>query len=1149
MIYLESINLVQFFLFERTQVRVSEITGIFGPNASGKSSFLDAVQIAMFGANGRLMVLNAQADENKTTRSIRSYCLGQHGENPDDRARQHANTYITLIWRNSETNKPISMGVCIYASKDREQHDVLGRYLLPGVELTLGNHLETVDGKEKPREWGTFKQQLIQRAKVMNPEAEPIYPEAERYIRACLLELRGSSGIPSYEQFIRAFRFGLRMRFDKTVDEIVRNDVLEAKSTNIKKFKEVTESFRQLTEMVAHIDQKIKDGTAVETAFANATKASRKVATWKALGLDVALEQANQVRDSAEQAMEEAREAFGGADKELNDLTSQRDDADSKTNHYRSLRDQHSSHADYAGLGHQISEQESKAQRKTNEIVQNLHALRDGLKKAADAKLLDQLVTDSLVSESARLTELLEQFSDSDWPLIERCLHTAVSASNDALLAVNKANGKLDEDLGEANKTLENAKVSLLRVKEGKIPLSPNVENLMRELRDHGLNPVVVCDQVKVAKKEWQPVIEAYLGPNLQAILVAEHEERKAFEIYRGMTGRRAVYGAKIVMESRQQVGRHPEDDSVAELIEGSHPAAVAFLRSLFGDMAQATTDAQAMGGKRTLTVDGMIVGKGIIDRLKPVPDGDLRIGRDGGEQHRDAAIKRVAECEKTVLGLVATKGKVNELFKLLRAMPAPGQAETFTKKVWGEALSALETAASLRKGLEGAADEEYVKLGQQVGQWTNTVKDLNAKMTAAAGRRGVAENALSERENDVRIASVKSESAGKTSKEACNNSEYDPDYAASQWDMVLEKFDGNIFDMADYCKSKMSEATAQVARDTNTGSRLLGEFLEKYREQASQAVLDDWRKGQAWVNDILKRLRDTELLEYKTQLDHAYKVSQQTFRNDVALVLNQHIEALDLTMERLNKVLKECPAFSNGEHYQFKRTVRPSYEKLLDFIKDIGKFGAQEDLLGGVGDIPKQFEDLLKEKTATGAGSVVSPLDDYREFYEFNIEIMRKDPLTSKDRVAGHLSKRIGPGSGGEHRAPLYVIAGAAMASAYKLDRNNRDGIRLILLDEAFNKMDPTNITATMRYLEDLGLQVFMASPGENQGVLNAFMHRYYDIIRDTDRNVVFVEGHDITQDMRDMFMSDDPDVHPELVEREVNRMRAEGMAGAQIS
>ena len=116
------------------------------------------------------------------------------------------------------------------------------------------------------------------------------------------------------------------------------------------------------------------------------------------------------------------------------------------------------------------------------------------------------------------------------------------------------------------------------------------------------------------------------------------------------------------------------------------------------------------------------------------------------------------------------------------------------------------------------------------------------------------------------------------------------------------------------------------------------------------------------------------------------------------------------------------------------------------------------------------------------------SPLDDYREFFEFDIEIRREDPLTRTTKVVGHLSKRLGPGSGGEHRAPLYVIAGAALASAYRLDRGNKDGISLILLDEAFNKMDPTKIAATMRYFEDLGVEVFMASPGENEGILTAF-------------------------------------------------------------
>lgn len=45
---------------------------------------------------------------------------------------------------------------------------------------------------------------------------------------------------------------------------------------------------------------------------------------------------------------------------------------------------------------------------------------------------------------------------------------------------------------------------------------------------------------------------------------------------------------------------------------------------------------------------------------------------------------------------------------------------------------------------------------------------------------------------------------------------------------------------------------------------------------------------------------------------------------------------------------------------------------------------------------------------------------------------------------------------------------------------------------------MDLTNMIATMRYLEELGLQVVMASPGENQAALTAFLHRYYEIQRD---------------------------------------------------
>jgi len=280
--------------------------------------------------------------------------------------------------------------------------------------------------------------------------------------------------------------------------------------------------------------------------------------------------------------------------------------------------------------------------------------------------------------------------------------------------------------------------------------------------------------------------------------------------------------------------------------------------------------------------------------------------------------------------------------------------------------------------------------------------------------------------------------------------------------------------------------------------------------------------------------------LFFREEMDAAYRTSQETFRNDVAIALSNNLEWLEETMDRLNAVLKACPTFSNGERYRFRRVVRPQLDSLLKFIKDVAAFGSTQDLLGGPGEVPEAFKQLIEDKIAPGAGSVSSPLDDYREFFEFDIEILREDPLSKLTKVMGHLSKRLGPGSGGEHRAPLYVIAGAALASAYRLDRGGKDGLRLMLLDEAFNKMDMTNIIATMRYLEELGLQVFMASPGENLGTLTAFLHRYYDILRDADNNAIMLEGHDVSEQVRTQFREDLPEFNPTLVEEEVAAMRS---------
>ena len=1135
--YLEQIRVVQFFLFEQQDVPLGEITGIFGPNGSGKSSLLDAVQIAMFGANSRMVALNAQADEQATTRSLRAYCLGQYGENAEHRARDNATTYITLIWRDTETGAPLSMGVCLYASSDRDDHEVLGRYIVPDIELSMGDHLEVVDGEERPRAWTIFRHQLIERSKVSGQD--PLYADSERYIRAALLALRGAGSAPVPEAFTRAFRFALRMRFDKTVDQIVRNDVLEARPTNIKKFKEVTESFRRLAEMVAQVEAKIADGERVGIEYDKAADESLRAVTWNALSKMAAAEVANENLEQARIATESAKEAVQACEDKKIALEIEASEAKTAEDRARAQREAHAAHKDYGALQTTIQAAEGRVKAKRTEVANSVQLVRRALNEAAGSDFLKAQASGLQLAVSA-LDQLKGQVADGTATRdgVVTALRPALKTAQVAFNELFSQGGALKRSLEDARNVERQAKESLSRVRAGRAPLSTEAQRLLTELGDHGVQATPVCDLVRIVDLEWQPVIEAYLKRNMEALLVSADQEKDAFRIYRSLTGSQAVYGAKIAMESRQTIGKRFEQGSVAELIDGDNPAAVAYLQRQFGDLRCADSDKEALAGQRTLTKDGMLVSGGEIERLRPVLPAQFRIGA-GSTSHRSAVQGELERAQKTILKLEGQERALKGLVSVLQQVAHEDSVLKYVGDAWSAMNEAQHEVTSKTELLKGAADEDYVRLGEE---------ETAARQRAAAAEgclRGVAEEIggakakCTQCETREAVAKIVAEAAYAAATEARQHPEVDKDFEARQWDALLDKHDSAYSAMVQHADDQQAACRRRMATAVAAGSKELGTFLQKYREHAPQDIAADWLKARAWLDDLLKQLNDTQLAPFKEDMDAAYRTSQETFRNDVAIALNNNLEWLGETMDRLNTVLRECPTFSNGERYRFRRVSRPQLESLLKFVKNVAAHGPADDLLGGPGELPEEFRALLEDKIAPGANGVRSPLDDYREFFEFDIEILREDPLTKVPKVVGHLSKRLGPGSGGEHRAPLYVIAGAALASAYRLDRGNKDGLRLILLDEAFNKMDPTNIIATMRYLDELGLQVFMASPGENLGILTAFLHRYYDILRDVDNNAVMIEGREVLPETRAMFREDLPEFNPGLVEQELEAMR----------
>lgn len=1129
--YLESIKLVQFFLFENIDIKIKEITGIFGPNASGKSSLVDAVQIAMFGANGNLVNLNAQADERATTRTIRSYCLGMQDESKH--VRDNATTYITLIWRDSVTNEATSMGVCLYASMDTDKHEVRGRYIVPGIELSMRDHLDIVNNEAQPRTWETFRHQLVERSKMTG--VDPLHPDSEKYIKSALYLLRGSGGIPSFEAFKSAFKFALRMRFDKSVDHIVRHDVLESRPTNIQKFKEVNDTFRRLREMVAQVKAKILDGEKVAAEYAKAEAASVRVTTWNALSCEAARGEAGHNLDIASEEKQAAEETLLSLKDEFKVKNGALENAQEQAKSTDNLIMSHSAHKESGAINADIAEATAQESRKAKDIQNGLSLIRNTLNQAISSEYLKESAT-KLTIIAKSIDGVLPSSKDLTKDQLISLLNPMIKEVSYASTELFNAGRSIGSSLKQDEDQLILSKDAMQRVKEGRSRLSSETENLLKELRDNGINATPVCDLVRITDPSWQPIIEAYLGRNVEALLVSKEHESAAFSLYRGLTGPRAIYGAKIVAASKQHAIDHVSG-SVAELIEGDDPAAVAYLRKQFGGTIRAVTDAEAINAKSALTQDGMLTHSGEYNRIKPATRSQLKIG-GGSDDQKSSLIDEIRLLEDAISKQKTKLKAINKLIESLNNISSKETIINYMSEACDEMHRLRGKAQSLTIRLNESVDAGYAHLLKIADSLEKTIARIGPEVNELRSKIGRAEGDLAQSTRKEDEAIDKFELTQKAAKDAQSVDDYDRDFASRQWDVLLDKFDDQFQAMKSYCTSQAVEAGRQKESAINKASREIGEFRVTYREQGV-IMQDDWRSESTWMNNLLKRLKDTELSEYDEQMNDAYRTSQETFRTDVAIALNNNIDHLHRSMERLNKVLNTCPVFSNGERYQFIRTVRPQLKSLLKYVKDIAAYGPNDSLFGSAGEIPDDFRQLLDDKVAPGAAGMASPLDDYREFFEFDIEILREDSLSKELSHVGSLSKRLGTGSGGEHRAPLYVIAGAALASAYRLENGQADGMRLMLLDEAFNKMDVSNIIATMRYLEQLGLQILMVSPGDNLGTLTAFLHRYYDILRDAENSSMMLEGHDVTAATRETFRSDLAEFNPDLIDQEIVNVR----------
>ena len=213
---------------------------------------------------------------------------------------------------------------------------------------------------------------------------------------------------------------------------------------------------------------------------------------------------------------------------------------------------------------------------------------------------------------------------------------------------------------------------------------------------------------------------------------------------------------------------------------------------------------------------------------------------------------------------------------------------------------------------------------------------------------------------------------------------------------------------------------------------------------------------------------------------------------------MRENINNANDLFRSLNKTLK--PISYGGDRYQFRNTPSVSKQKLYEMI--MSKFNIE-----GFNLFSQQFdeeyhdemEELFAKLTVSDeqGDDVLREYTDYRNYMDYDIEIISQNGKTQK------FSNIYREKSGGETQTPYYVAIAASFSQLYQYGET----IRLIILDEAFDKMDEERISGMMHFFKELNFQMILAAPSSRLEIIGENTDRILMVYKDSDNYSSMVE------------------------------------------
>jgi uncharacterized protein YPO0396 len=253
-----------------------------------------------------------------------------------------------------------------------------------------------------------------------------------------------------------------------------------------------------------------------------------------------------------------------------------------------------------------------------------------------------------------------------------------------------------------------------------------------------------------------------------------------------------------------------------------------------------------------------------------------------------------------------------------------------------------------------------------------------------------------------------------------------------------------------------------------------------------------------AEAETLLKRLETSELPQYREKIAKAYQDAEKEFKDHFISRLNEHIEEARESFNEINDILRTL--HFGRDQYWFHLEERNDRKGQIEVIRQAAKIPTADEGLFS------QLVDPAERKAAEELFDRIlnSPLDskelkdicDYRSYFNYDIRIKETDNLDEKGNpVVLSLSSVLKEKSGGESQTPYYVAIAASFYRFYKTRPETT--VRLVIFDEAFNRMDDERIGKILEFYDNLNLQIITSVPPEKIEAIAPYMDRINVISR----------------------------------------------------